>query len=260
MSDVELEALRHSSGRPRRVDKLVLDGVEAVVKRQRPARGAWRARVVNALARAVGLPWLQAVPAHGGLEGQAVELRRLAGLATAGVRVPRVLHVDPTFFVMERLPGHSLVKLIERAAPGQRVGPWKEGLAAIADVHARGQYLSQAFARNFIATPSGLAMIDFEDDPLEAMSLEDAQARDWLAYLHSTLWLLDAPAAITRAAFEAALAPEAASIRNRVHLAAKRLGGLRRLPTRRRPWGREVVSLQALGALLASPPVSTRHT
>ena len=39
---------------------------------------------LNLLARALGLRLLQAVPAHGGVEGQAIEVERLRGLAAAG--------------------------------------------------------------------------------------------------------------------------------------------------------------------------------
>ena len=59
--------------------------------------------------------------------------------------------------------------------------------AAIAAVHARGAYLSQAFARNLMHCPDGvIGFIDFEDDPGETLSIAECQARDWLSYLHST--------------------------------------------------------------------------
>ncbi len=56
----------------------------------------------------------------------------------------------------------------------------------LADVHARGQYLSQAFTRNCIGIGERVAVFDVEDDPLQVMSLAQAQARDWLAYLYTS--------------------------------------------------------------------------
>lgn len=216
-----------------------------VVKRQRAARSHWRGRAVNGLARALGVAPLQAVPAHGGARGQATEVERLRSLRGAGVRVPEVLHVEREFIVMRRLAGTSLVHLIERGG-SDGFAAWTHGLDAIADVHARGGYLSHAFARNFIATDSGIAMIDFEDDALEVMSLAEAQSRDWIAYLHSTLWILERPLDEARAAVAQRLAGEAAAVRDLCERAGRRLAVLRRLPIGRRPWGREVAGARAL--------------
>jgi tRNA A-37 threonylcarbamoyl transferase component Bud32 len=216
-----------------------------VVKRQRGTRGHWRGRAVNLLARALGVAPLQAVPAHGGARGQATEVERLRSLRGAGIRVPEVLHVEREFIVMRKLAGTNLVHLIERGG-SEGFAAWTRGLDAIADAHARGGYLSHAFARNFIATDSGIAMIDFEDDALEVMSLAEAQSRDWIAYLHSTLWILERPLEEARAALAQRLAGEAAAVRELFERAGRRLAVLRRLPGGRRPWGREVAGARAL--------------
>jgi hypothetical protein len=221
---------------------------KVVVKQQRPARGAWRAHALNLLARGLGLRPLQAVPAHGGAAGQSIEVERLRGLSALGVHVPAVLHVDPGFIVIAHLDGTSLVELIERDRTAG-FEAWQGGLAALVDVHGRGGCLSHAFARNFIATSTGLAMIDFEDDPLEVLTLIEAQARDWLAYLHSTAWLLRRDGAEIGSAVAAHLARDRAAVRDLVMLAGRRLALLRHLPRSRRTWGREVVGVQALASL-----------
>jgi tRNA A-37 threonylcarbamoyl transferase component Bud32 len=254
MTELELDAIRASvSGWRYRVSVVETGVGRVVVKRQRPPRSAWRARAVNVLARLFGLRLLQAVPAHGGAKGQAIEVERLRALAAAGVRVPAVLHVDPGFIVIAHLDGTNLVELIER---GSAAGfeSWQQGAAALADLHGRGGYLSHAFARNFIATDGGLAMFDFEDDPLEAMTLDEAQARDWLAYLHSTVWLLRRDACEIAAAVTAQLARERSGVRDLVTAAGRRLALLRHLPRSRRPWGREVVGVQALASLFPLQP------
>lgn len=226
-----------------------------VVKRQRPARSAWRARVVNALAGSVGVALLRAVPAHGGARAQEIEVDRLQSLRAAGVRVPEVLHVEPDFIVMGHLAGPSLIELVERGgATGFEA--WRRGLAALTDTHARGGHLSHAFARNFIAADAGLGMIDFEDDPLEAMPLDAAQARDWLAYLHSTLWLLDRALADIQAAVAVRLADEKPAVRALVEAAGRRLALLRHLPRSRRIWGREVAGARALGTVFPLPALA----
>jgi tRNA A-37 threonylcarbamoyl transferase component Bud32 len=249
VNDAELAGLRAEVGAWRhRVGVIEIGEGSVVVKRQRPARGAWRAHAVSLLARGLGLRLLQAVPAHGGAAGQAIEVARLRGLAAVGVRVPAVLHVDPGFIVIARLEGKSLVEQIERGS-AEGFDAWQRGLAALVDLHGRGGYLSHAFARNFIATEAGLAMIDFEDDPLEVLTLNEAQARDWLAYLHSSVWLLQGDAAEIGRVVACALARERASVRDVVISAGRRLAVLRHLPRSRRTWGREVVGVRALASL-----------
>ena len=133
---------------------------------------------------------LQAVPAHGGARAQRIEVERLRAFVRPGCACPTVLHVDAQLHRRQPLSGAQPRRARRRRRPAGW-DAWRDGLDAIAEVHARGEYLSHAFARNFIAERgAGLAMIDFEVDPLEVLSLHQAQARDWLAYLHSTLWLL----------------------------------------------------------------------
>ena len=250
MTEADLETIRERIVASRyRV--AIIDTASAgkvVVKRQRPGRGPLRAHAVNALAGLVAPRLLRAVPAPGGARAQAIEVRRLTALAAAGVRVPEILHVDPAFIVIRHLEGPSLVQAIEAGGPAG-LAAWQGGLEALVEVHARGGYLSQAFARNFIVTSDGLAMIDFEDDPLEAMTLDEAQSRDWLAYLHSTVWLLDRDSPEVRAGFAARLAEERSPVRDLVTAAGRRLAFLRHLPRSRRTWGREVAGLQALAGL-----------
>ena len=254
MTEAELETIRAQvAGWRYRVKVVDTTTGRVVVKRQRPARSAWRARALNLLARLLGLRLLQAVPAHGGAKGQAIEVARLGALAGAGIHVPEVLHVDPGFIVIAHLDGANLVELIERGgATGFEA--WQRGVATLVELHARGGYLSHAFARNFIVSDAGLAMFDFEDDPLEVLTLEEAQARDWLAYLHSTVWLLEREAAEIAAALATRLAHERPAVRELVAAAGRRLAVLRHLPRSRRTWGREVVGVQALASLFPLQP------
>ena len=256
MNDADIEAVRAAVMPSRfRVACVATSIGRVIAKKQRPQRSRWRGRAVDALAVGLGLAVLRAVPAHGGSRGQEIEIERLQSLHAAGVAVPAVLHVDRDFFVIAELVGPSLVTLIERGGAGA-FEAWRRGLAMLTDVHARGGCLSHAFARNFIATDAGLGAIDFEDDPLETMPLDAAQARDWLAYLHSTVWLLKQPAAQLKAAVAIRLADEPAAVRALVQSAGRRLTLLRHLPGSRRLWGREVVGARALGALFPLPALA----
>ena len=257
MTPEDLQRIRASDGwRQHRVELFHdTSAGSVIVKGQRPVRPAWRYRLLNGFAALAGLPLLRAAPAHGGARAQAIEVARLKSLASAGVAVPRLLHVDDDFFVQSWLGDARLDKLLKREGALQW---WQCGLRTLVDLHARDQYLSQAFARNFIAVGDALAMIDFEDDPLEVMTLEQAQARDWLAYLHASALAfrsrLPAPRDECIALLREQLARERQPVRALVADTARRLRWVQRLPAGDgRGWRRHISILQtAVGLMLAA--------
>jgi len=238
--------------RKERVEVLDVSVGRVIVKGHRPRRKPARHRALNAVARLVGVPILRAVPVHGGAASQAVEIRRLRALRAAGVRVPELLHVAPEYFVMRWLGGNHLASALSEGVPAA-FDLWREAANAILDTHRRGQYLSQCFGRNVIVgTAADVAgfqgFIDFEDDPLEVMGLPEAQVRDWLIYLQSTLWQVPATPSQIDAVLDACLQGESESVRRLFALACRRLAWLRRLPAHRR-WGRDTLAVRAVATL-----------
>jgi tRNA A-37 threonylcarbamoyl transferase component Bud32 len=260
MTPQDLQRIRGSTGwRTHRIE--VFHGTSqgsVLVKGQRAARPPWRHRLLNGFAQLAGLPLLRAAPAHGGARAQQIELQRLRQLAAAGVPVPQVLHEEAEFFVQSYLGDQRLDALLQSTDAALW---WRRGLHLLVDLHAKGQYLSQAFARNFIASGDALAMIDFEDDPLEVLPLHQAQARDWLAYLHSSSRALLSQSAAQQAAavrmLRAELARESAPVRALVADVARRLRWVQRLPAGNGiGWRRHIAILQsAVALMLAAAPL-----
>jgi hypothetical protein len=152
---------------------------------------------------------------------------------------------------MQWLGSDHLVTLLQTGHP-HAVALWREAGDALVRLHTRGQYLSQGFARNLMvdtaSQPPRLAgAIDFEDDPLEVMSLPEAQVRDWLAFLQSTLWLLPTPLAQVDEQIDVWMRLESDQVRDQFLRAARKLGWLRHLPRQRR-WGRDTLALQGVAA------------
>lgn len=235
--------------RSRRVEVFDLPEGRVLVKGQRALRSAWPHRLLNLFARLAGVPYLKAVPVHGGARSQAIEVARLQALRQAGLAVPQVLHVAPDYMVLSYLGSNDLARALREQGRGAR-SLWLAAMEHLLLVHARGQYLSQCFARNVIVGEVFHGMIDFEDDPLEVMTLDQAQARDWLIYLQSTLWNLALDPATLDADLDGVLARERPAVRSVLAHAARRLAWLRHLPTSRRVWGKDFVSLQAVGAAM----------
>lgn len=248
----EKEHIAASAGwRAHRVEVFDTSLGRVIAKGQRPLRSPTRHRVLNAIARLVGAPFLGAVPVHGGAQAQAVEIRRLQALHEAGLPVPRVLHVAHDHFVMTWLGANHLAQLLADRHP-RAFDLWREGGQALVRVHAAGQYLSQCFGRNMVidereGAPRFAGMIDFEDDPLEVMSLPEAQVRDWMIYLQSTLWNLPVARDQVDAALDALLDAERPEVRALFAAACRRLAWLRCLPESRR-WGRDTIAVQAVAA------------
>ncbi len=224
------------------------DAGRIVVKGQRPARSPRLYTALNTCARLLGVPYLKAAPLTGGAASQATEVARLRTLRAAGVRVPQVLHVADQWFAMQWLGTWPLaVVLRRRELHGGAL--WRAAGNEMLYIHRAGQYLGQAFARNMmVGDDRRLAgMIDFEDDPLLVMSLEDAQARNWLEYVHSTMWLAPLPLPEMDDALDAWLTGETPGVRQRFAHACQRLAWLRCLPSQ--PiFGRDIIALQAAAA------------
>lgn len=253
MTPEDIARIRASQGwRRDRTEVFDTKDGRVIVKGQRPARNQALLKMYNGLVSMLGARGLRAVHSSGGAAAQAVEVRRLRELAAAGVRVPEVLHVDDEFFAMEFLPGMNLAQLLEGRAhdPEATLIAWRRGLELLQSIHRQGQYLSQASARNLMATADGLVPIDLEEDPLVCMSLAQAQARDWLLYLQSTIWLLPQPRGVLRSIWNEVLRDAPTLEAQALARTVGRLGWLRHLPEKRKPWGRDIVSAQAAAAFL----------
>jgi hypothetical protein len=187
----------------------------------------------------------------GGAAGIRNEADRLTALAAAGVHVPRLLAHGGDWLLISDLGHVTLEALIRRADPAARLQYWQQGAANLLQAHRAGQYLSQAFARNLVWSPEqGLGAIDFEDDPLSAMTLAQAQVRDWLPYLFSTAIYFDDRLPLLSEAIRAALAHEEPAVRDGVCAALRRtawLRALRWLPQRMQR--RDVLKTRCFGEL-----------
>lgn len=235
----------------RHIQSVQWQGQPAWIKLSMPQPPAWRYQLLAGMTRLIRQPALQPVRPHGGVAGIRNEAQRLAALAAAGVRVPHVLAHDDNWLLLSDLGHTTLELLIRHAEPDARIEHWQRGADYILQVHRAGQYLSQAFARNFVSSPEhGLGAIDFEDDPGSAMSLSQAQLRDWLPYLFSTAIYFESRLPMLCDHIHAALAQEDKAVRDGVLTALRRtawLRALRWLPQRMQR--RDVLKTQYFGEL-----------
>lgn len=251
-------------------------GREVWIKKAGPRNPRWRYRLQGLIATVLRLETLRPVMNLGGPAAIAHEARRLNELAALGLRVPELLAQDAHGLMIADLgaPGRPARNLLVHLAQDARESlpalarTWRRGLEAIGQVHARGSYLSQAFARNLVVCADGeIAFIDFEDDPGATLTLAACQARDWLSYLHSSALYLDALDGFeaARAPWHAMLAAAQPATREALRLSTARMAWLRHLPASPR-WGTDTARLRAAARFLAAmqaleaqgPQASTR--
>ena len=237
-----------SEWRKNRVQIFDLPEGKLIVKGQRPKRGPWRHRLLALIGLLVGVAAIKPVPVPGGADSQALELSRLKAMAESAILVPEVMHVAPDYFVMRYLGGSDLAGQLREQGFGA-FELWKQAALMIIQVHDAGQYLSQCFSRNIVvgqqASQNYIAgFIDFEDDPVVVMSPLEAQVRDWLIFLQSTLYSLAAHSHVLQPALTELLDREREDIRKALFAECARLAWLRHLPTSRKPWGKDIVSIQ----------------
>ncbi|MDR6992414.1 serine/threonine protein phosphatase [Luteimonas sp. 3794] len=140
--------------------------------------------ILDAIARGLDIEALRPPSHPGGGEAKRIEARRLGELDAQGVRVPRVLGEGASTLLLSNLGDTFAAQLRAAAGDVARIDALTSAVIdAIADAHARGAYLGQPMPRNITLDDSGrVGFIDFEEDPLEVMSLPQAQARDWLLF------------------------------------------------------------------------------
>jgi hypothetical protein len=210
-----------------RTERIEFAGRPAWRKRYGPAERQRRMAALRWLADRLQLTPLRPPLPIGGEAACRTEQAMIARLAALGVRVPEVLASGPAELVLSDLGDTLSSRCKAEADPVLRAELLQRGFAALADLHRRGGYLSQAFARNLVADGGQVGFIDLEEDPLTVMPLVAAQARDLLFYVHSTARFL--PIAAYAGLLDASICDEPEAVQAELRWVARRLAWLRPL-------------------------------
>jgi len=120
---------------------------------------------------------------YGGAQSLRQEAERLIVLRSYGISVPNVLLVEDDFLVTEDC-GVQLQEWIETLPDiGERQYWLKQAIQLLLRVHQAGFAHGRPMPKDMLIRDNILTLIDLEDDPLQVMSLPEAQARDvWLFF------------------------------------------------------------------------------
>lgn len=230
---------------------LLADGSKVWIRKAGRHNARWRYALLGMVARYLKLGVLKPVPSLGGEPAIATESKRLYELRAAGIAVPELLAVRKNALMFGNLEGIPLDTQIRQEAEAGKSDAWLAGLEAIARVHKKRQFLSQAFARNMMSDGKNISFLDFEDDPSEVLTIAQCQARDWLCYIHSTALILKNGGLLEAAAekWDGVLSDQPAEIQKLIAATVKPILPIRRLEHPR--WGRDALRLAASISLIS---------
>ena len=204
------------------VEPITLEGQRAWLKQYGVGSRAVALGLLNFVARRFHLDALRPPPHRGGDAARQTEARRLGELQAQGVNVPSVLGSGHAALVLGD-NGSSFNTCLREADDAGRDVLVAAAMQAMAAAHARGAYFGQPLPRNLTWDGQRVGFIDFEEDPLEVMDLDQAQARDWLMFGYGVAkYYADRPQqlqAMMAAAMDGAQAP----VREHAHAVTGRL-------------------------------------
>jgi tRNA A-37 threonylcarbamoyl transferase component Bud32 len=186
ISEAQWSAAMNSN---KRIEKIKTEEGVYWLKKSAPARGIFRYYVLNIFSSILSAPLLKAVPQKGGQVALDTESKRIKLLKLNGIIVPNIIAEDSGWLLLENL-GDSIIHRMKQNRDDLELVRYlfKICLTGVKELHLKGQYLSQGFVRNILQINQSdeVGFIDFEDDPLDVLTLEQAQARDLLLFVNST--------------------------------------------------------------------------
>ncbi|CAN5670649.1 hypothetical protein BH23PSE2_BH23PSE2_13570 [soil metagenome] len=212
------------------VEPTVVAGRRAWRKQYAGSQRRWALALLAGIARMLQAPPLRPPPRQAPEQARALEERRLRTLQAQAVRVPGILDSGPDWLALEDM-GPTLATCLHAVSgdPHATDELARRAIAAITAAHRGGAYFGQPLPRNLALDDRGVGFLDFEEDPLEVMTLEQAQARDWLLFGYGIARYYDDRPQALAALLDEALTAAPPSVSGSVREVGGRLQPLARL-------------------------------
>ncbi len=207
------------------IQKINFQGQRAWLKQYEPSHHRDLAqRLFGRVADRLDVAALRPPPHYAGECAKQTELRRLGELRAQGVRVPEVLGDGKATLILGDL-GTSLAACMRDAAndPARLDALTAAAADAIRDAHHAGAYFGQPVPRNITFDGKRIGFIDVEEDPLEVMTLAQAQARDWLYFAYGASKRYEGRAQALTAVLHEHLGDESEAVVAHAHHVATRM-------------------------------------
>lgn len=131
------------------------------------------------------LPILRPTTRRGGVKDLKIEEQRIRDFLAAGLPAPQVVASGSDYFILKDA-GTILPKVLPTLPEDAQRDLLRRALKTLQQVHAAGQYHGRPMIKDMVVDAEGrITLLDFEETPLDVMSLAEAQARDLLVFLSS---------------------------------------------------------------------------
>lgn len=135
--------------------------------------------------RLIALPTLYPTVTSGGPKSLLQEAERLHSFAEKNIAAPQVIVVTEEFLITEDV-GNQLHHYLDNLTDRQEINRLLHvAVQAINEMHQAGLYHARPSLRDMTVKEGVVSFIDLEENPLEVMSLSQAQARDIWLFLNS---------------------------------------------------------------------------
>lgn len=170
------------------------------LKKASERHGLWLYTPLKWLAKIFNLGAIMPVPNQGGSVAIQCEYQRIQQLKALGISTPKVLAMSKQGILLEDIGSQHQTKVKQldqtlaklKQDNEAKLLLFSQAIYAVQQVHLRGGYLSEAFARNILVDQQRqFSFIDFETDPQTVLSLHDCHVRDWLLFIFSTAYHFD---------------------------------------------------------------------
>lgn len=142
-------------------------------------------RLQGLIARGCALPIFMPTVSSGGAESLHNEAKRLQTFAEKNQPVPALIAVTDDFILTEDVGIQLHRHLASLDCPRLRSAVLKQAMACLKHLHQAGLCHGRPSLGDITWKDDALFFIDFEENPLDNMSLAEAQARDCWLFLNS---------------------------------------------------------------------------
>ena len=150
----------------------------------------------------LAMPLFKPTVSSGGAQSLRQEADRLNLMRAKGLAVPEVIMSEDDFLITEDC-GLQLQEWIEALTGIEERQYWlKQAIYLLIQVHEAGFAHGRPMPKDMLIRDDNLTLIDLEDDPLQVMSLAEAQARDVWLFMNAATRLLFEDAERTASVFE----------------------------------------------------------
>lgn len=166
------------------IERIDYQGQPAWLKRRPHSKRTIWHRLQAFMARALRLPILAATATEGGPKSLMDEANRLKELERKNIPVPQVLAINDDCLITQDV-GQQLLCYLHEVDQPEKINLLNKAMNTLIALHQAGLCHGRPSLKDMTILADVIYLIDLEENPLNVMTLAEAQARDIWLFLNS---------------------------------------------------------------------------